>query len=118
MNALDKNSNYPLMSQSERDNAPWNEVDYPEKEIEVTVSITLSKTMKIKVSDYEIIDSGKDEDGKYFEDIDIYSTCDLKKEVEEQTILPQYAYQTQQLGTKTWKDLKDWNVDDFEVVLE
>lgn len=58
-------------------NAPWNQVDNPEREIEVTVSVTLSKTVKIKVSDYEITDSGKDEDGEYFEDID-YSNCDLK----------------------------------------
>lgn len=102
-------------------NAPWNQVDNPEREIEVTVSVTLSKTVKIKVSDYEITDSGKDEDGEYFEDID-YSNCDLKGAVEEQIVLPQKAWDY--IAPKTNEDikaifdLKDWNVDDFEVIEE
>ena len=41
-------------------NAPYNEKELPEKEIEVTVSIRLSKTVKIKVSDYTIY-SNEDE---------------------------------------------------------
>ena len=84
--------------------APYNEVDPPEKEIEVCISVTLSKTVKVKVSDYTIVDSGKDEDGEYFEDID-YSDCDLKTAVKEQIKLPQDT-------------CKGWNVDDFEVMLE
>ena len=91
---------YPMGSNTE--DAPWNQVDNPEREIEVTVSVTLSKTVKIKVSDYEITDFGKDEDGEYFEDID-YSNCDLKGAVEEQIKLPQNI-------------CKSWNVDDFEVL--
>lgn len=98
-------------------NAPYNQVDNPEKEIEVTVSITLSKTVKVSVSDYEITDSGRDEDGDYFESID-YSNCDLKGAVKEQILLPHEAYTTQLQETKAWNDLKDWNVDDFEVILE
>lgn len=102
-------------------NAPWNQADNPEREIEVTVSVTLSKTVKIKVSDYEITDSGKDEDGEYFEDID-YSNCDLKGAVEEQIVLPQKAWNY--IAPKSKKevnavfDLKGWNVDDFEVIEE
>lgn len=101
--------------------APYNEVEPSEKEIEVTVSITLSKTVKIKVSDYEIIDSGKDEDGEHFEDID-YSNCDLKKAVKEQITLPQKAWDY--IAPKSKRevnaifDLKGWNVDDFEVIEE
>lgn len=100
-------------------NAPWNQVDNPEREIEVTVSVTLSKTVKIKVSDYQITDSGKDEDGEYFEDID-YSDCDLKGAVEEQIVLPQEAYRyITSSGNKSVKEeLKGWNVDDFEVINE
>lgn len=102
-------------------NAPWNQVDNPEREIEVTVSVTLSKTVKIKVSDYEITDSGKDEDGEYFEDID-YSNCDLKGAVEEQIVLPQKAWNYIAPKTKKYvkaiSDLKDWNADDFEVIEE
>ena len=85
-------------------NAPWNQVDNPEKEIEVTVSVTLSKTIKVKVSDYDIIDSGKDEDDNYFEEID-YSNCDLKEAVTNQELLPQ-------------DKCPDWEIDDFEVILD
>lgn len=97
-------------------NAPWNQKELPEREIEVTVSVTLSKTVKIKVSDYTIIDSGKDEDGDYFEDVD-YSDCDLKRAVEEQITLPQNAY-NHVVNRKVYLDLKDWNVDEMEVILE
>lgn len=77
LNGLRKMDNYSYPIGADTPNAPWNQVDNPEREIEVTVSVTLSKTVKIKVSDYSITDSGKDEDGEYFEDID-YSKCDLK----------------------------------------
>lgn len=100
--------------------APYNEVETPEREIEVTVSVTLSKTVKIKVSDYEIIDSGKDEDGEHFEDID-YSNCDLKKAVEEQITLPQDGYlyvRGDHEDCRLIEDLTGWNVDDMEVILE
>ena len=109
------NYNYPIGADTK--NAPWNQTDNPEREIEVTVSVTLSKTIKIRVSDYEIIDSGKDEDGEYFEDID-YSNCDLKKTVEEQITLPQNACVHMLPQTKACKDLAGWNVDDYEVILE
>ena len=98
-------------------NAPWNQVDNPEREIEVTVSVTLSKTVKIKVSDYEITDSGKDEDGEYFEDIDC-SNCDLKSAVEEQIVLPQSAHMYVKGNSKVQEDLSNWCVDDLEVILD
>lgn len=109
------NYNYPCGTDGP--NAPWNQVDNPEREIEVTVSITLSKTVKIKVSDYEITDSGKDEDGEYFEDID-YSNCDLKGAVEEQIVLPQSAHMYVKSNPKVHEDLSNWYVDDLEVNLE
>ncbi len=119
--SVNSDSNYPIMSQSEWNNASWNQTDNPEREIEVLVSITLSKTFKVKVSDYTITDSGKDEDGDYFEDID-YSECDLKSAVEEQVILPHKAWDY--IPSKSKKeisaifDLKGWSVDDFEVIQE
>ena len=107
---------YPLGAEHDP-NAPWNQVDNPEREIEVTVSVTLSKTVKIKVSDYEITDSGKDEDGEYFEDID-YSNCDLKGAVEGQIVLPQSAHIYVKSNPKVHEDLSNWCVDDLEVNLE
>lgn len=115
--SLRVNSNYPPMSQSDWDNAPWNEEILPDKEIEVTVSITLSKTVKVTVNDYIV-----DEDGC----ID-YSNCDLNKAVKEQMTLPQNAYDKLFNAVYTSKsyeakgaleDLKNWNVDDFEVLLD
>ena len=107
---------YPLGTEH-APNAPWNQVDNPEREIEVTVSVTLSKTVKIKVSDYEIIDSGKDEDGEYFENID-YSNCNLKGAVEEQIVLPQDAHIYIKGSSKIFEDLSNWCVDDLEINLE
>lgn len=99
-------------------NAPWNQVENPEREVEVTISITLSKTVKIKVKDYEIVDSGKDEDGEHFEDID-YSNCDLKSAVEEQLFLPQDAGNLMtEYHIEEGYDLQGYTVDDFEVILE
>lgn len=73
--------------------APWNEVELPPKEVEVTISAIVSKTMKVPVRDYTI-----DEEGN----ID-FSECDLKKAVEENIRLP---------------NTKGWDLDNFEVVLE
>lgn len=95
------NYNYPLGADTK--DAPWNEVEVPEEEIEVTVSVTLSKTVRIKVTDYTV-ESGTDEEGEHFKEID-YSNCDLKKAVEEQITLPQDT-------------CKGWDVDDFEIVLD
>lgn len=108
--------NYPIGADTS--DAPWNQVENPEREVEVTISITLSKTVKIKVNDYEIVDSGKDEDGEYFEDID-YSNCDLKSTVEEQLFLPQDAGDLMvKNNIKEGRDLQNYIVDDFEVILE
>lgn len=109
------NYNYPLGA--DNPDAPWNQKENPEREIEVTVSVTLSKTIKVKVSDYDIIDSGKDEDGEYFEDID-YSNCDLKGAVEKQIVLPQTAYMYVKSNPKVHENLSNWCVDDLEVNLE
>ena len=73
--------------------APWNEVELPPKEVEVTISAIVSKTMKVPVRDYTI-----DEEGN----ID-FSECDLKKAVEENIRLP---------------NTKGWDLDNFEVVME
>lgn len=110
-------NNYDYPEGADNSAAPWNEKYKKEKEIKVCISVTLSKSVKIRVSDYTVVDSGIDEDGELFKDID-YSTCDLKKAVEEQIILPQDIYMGMPPETKLYNDLKGWNVDDFEVVYE
>ena len=73
--------------------APWNEVELPPKDVEVTISAIVSKTIKVPVRDYII-----DEEGN----ID-FSECNLKKAVEENIRLP---------------NINGWDLDNFEVVLE
>ena len=46
--SLRLDSNYPPMSQSDWDRAPWNE-DEGMEEIEVTVLVSLEKTLKLQV---------------------------------------------------------------------
>ena len=106
-------NNYPIGTEYDP-SAPWNQKEQPEKEIEVTVSVTLSKTMKVKVNDYIVW--SVDEEG--FPDID-YSMCDLKSAVKEQKYLPQDAYSIiiNTIDSKKALDFKDWVVDDFEVEL-
>ena len=91
--SLRANSNYPPMSQSDYDRAPWNEVELPPKEVEVTVSVTISKTMKVPVMDYIIDEEGEAD----------FSNCDLKKAVEENIKLP---------------NTEGWILDDFTVLME
>lgn len=45
--SLRSDSNYPPMSQSEWDNAPWNEEQ--EVEVEVTVLVSIEKTLTLRV---------------------------------------------------------------------
>lgn len=112
-------------------NAPYNQTDLPKEEIEVTVFVSLSKTVRIKVNDYKV-EQDADEDGKYYS-YD-FSTCNIQKAVEEQIVLPQNlaaftetmfiadldlkAAKMPRYLKEAIKDCKDWNVDDYEVILE
>lgn len=111
--------------------APWCKEDLPEREIEVTISVTLSKTVKVVVDDYKV-EEDADEDGRYLS-YD-FSDCDLHKAVEDQVVLPQnLAEFTERMfdhdlnlkaaGMPRYlkdaiADCKDWNVDDIEVISE
>lgn len=85
--------------------SPWNIESNPSRKIEVEVTITLSKKLSLWVDDYRIVDSGVDEDGEYFEDID-YSECDVEKAVRNQIPLSDRG------------SLNEWEVDYLEVKVE
>ena len=89
-NSISNNSNYPLMSDSEYDNAPFNQPSEQIEEVEATISITLSKSVKIKM------DVRKKER-------DYYSNYDLQETAKEQLDLSDI-------------NIKEWNIDDFEIV--
>lgn len=109
-------NNYPPGAANDP-NAPYNQRENPEVEIEVTVSITLSKTVKVFVTDYELIED-EDEDGKYVERD--FSDTNLLAAVEEQVILPQNASLYVDVGSnlKAANDLSGWHVDEIECVKE
>lgn len=86
--------------------APYNQSSPSPKEVEVAVSICLSKTVKIVVDEYEIISSGV-EDGCYFEEI-ACSEEYLKELVASKLPLP--------INSDIKKD--NWIVDDFTVIME
>ena len=73
--------NLPLGAKYDK-NAPWNQEDNPEKEIEADIVITLTKRVKLKVNDYIISDEGVDEDGHYI-DLD-FANCDIYRAAQDQ----------------------------------
>lgn len=108
--------NYPPGAANDP-NAPYNEPSVEEREIEVTVCLIISKTVKVRVTDYEYFEGEVDEDGYNSPSYD-YSNCNLKEAVEAQITLPHKAYKHQLEGTQLRKDLEGWTVDDMEVILE
>lgn len=92
-------NNYPIGADTS--DAPWNQVDPEPKKIEVTVSITLSKTVEVEVTDYTV-KKEFDEEGYRGTSYD-FSECNLKQAVRDQITLP---------------NDNDWVEDDFEVIWE
>lgn len=85
--------------------APWNKIDLEPKKIKVTVSITLSKTVEVEVTDYTA-EEDYDEDGYNGINYD-YSECNLEQAVRDQVTLPNSV-----------GEFNDWVEDDFAVNLE
>ena len=96
-------NNYPMGADTP--DAPWNQVEPEPRKVEVTVSITLSKTVEVEVTDY-IAEEDSDEDGYHGISYD-YSECDLEQAVRDQVTLPNSV-----------GEFNDWVEDDFEVNLE
>ena len=105
---------YPLGAKYDS-KAPYNMDENPPVEINVLVNLSLSKVVKVKVSDYDIIDEYVDEDGMYCCDMD-FSDTNLLAAVEEQVILPQQASLYVDVGShlKAADDLSGWKVESFE----
>ena len=97
------NYNYPMGADTP--DAPWNQVEPEPRKVEVTVSITLSKTVEVEVTDYTA-EEDYDEDGYNGINYD-YSECDLEQAVRDQVTLPNSV-----------REFNDWVEDDFAVNLE
>lgn len=98
-------NNYDYPIGSDTPDAPWNQVDPEPRKIEVIVSITLSKTVEIEVTDY-IAEEDYDEDGYHGISYD-YSECNLEQAVRNQVTLPNDT-----------EEFNSWTEDDFAVNLE
>ena len=98
-------NNYDYPMGADTPNAPWNKIDPEPKKIKVTVSITLSKTVEVEVTDYTA-EEDYDEDGYNGINYD-YSECDLEQAVRDQVTLPNSV-----------REFNDWVEDDFAVNLE
>jgi hypothetical protein len=70
---MNTDGNYPPMTKSQWDSAPFNEKPIPEKEFEVCITQTLSKTVKVNTNKY-LLDEGIDEDGHRYSDVDTSDT--------------------------------------------
>ena len=97
---MNESDYYPTGTYNNPD-APWNEVAKKPQKIEVTVSITLSKTVEIEVDDYTTEEIN--EDGIY-NTIYNFDNCDLEQAVRNQIDLPSKVFD-------------DWSEDDFVVNL-
>lgn len=80
-----------------------------EKEIEVTISITLSKTTKITV---HTLDDTNDLDNNYLKEC-VESLVCLPHEIKLISMLPDVT-----IPSKIIEDFDNWVVDDFEVIQE
>ena len=98
-------NNYDYPMGADTPDAPWNQVDPEPRKIKVTVSITLSKTVEVEVTDYTA-EEDYDEDGYNGINYD-YSECDLEQAVRDQVTLPNSV-----------GEFNDWVEDDFAVNLE
>ena len=97
---MNESDYYPTGTYNNPD-APWNEIAKKPQKVEVTVSITLSKTVEVEVDDYTTEEIN--EDGIY-NTIYNFDNCDLEQAVRNQIDLPSKVFD-------------DWNEGDFVVNL-
>ena len=96
-------NNYPMGADTP--DAPWNQVEPEPRKIEVTVSITLSKTVEVEVTDYTAEEDIDEENNHNI--IYDFSECNLEQAVRDQILLPNDT-----------EEFNSWTEDDFAVNLE
>lgn len=111
-------SDYPACADDSR--APWNEKTLPAVDVDVVVTITLSKTMTIRTNKYTRRVCGYDEDGRPEYD---YEFEDLASSVAESVTLPNDLAGVMERdagaitgrGVMAISDCKGWELEDMEV---
>ena len=121
-NAIMEKQNIPLLSHSEKDNTPWNEVVNPPRKVDVTVTMTISKTFTVETTEYTM-EKDIDKDGNVGV---IYKYADgaLERAVDEQVTLPNQAYDelhhavflTEDYQARdSMEDLNGWHTESLEI---
>lgn len=115
--SLNPNSNYPPMSQSEWDSAPWNQEDPEEKEFNLAVSCSLSKDTSVVSCNYDGDDSLEDPVDEYkmdyytIEDIIEFAEEAAKYMIAHEDYTMAHKFQLKRLI----ESCKGWTVDEFNV---
>lgn len=96
--------------------APYNQKEQEPLYIDVAVCISMSKTFKVPVTDYQV-EPDYDDEGTAFTS---YNTdeCDLSQAVEDNVTLPDEAWKYIKDNSKVSADMKGWTVDDIEYIKE
>ena len=71
------NYNYPMGADTS--DAPWNQSDPKPVNVEVQVTIVLTKIIELPVTDYTVEPGGTNEDGLTVSDSYIFDDCDFER---------------------------------------
>lgn len=110
------NYNYPMGTDTS--DAPWNQRDPEPVNVEVQVTIVLTKTIELPVTDYIVEPGGIDEDGLTIPNLYIFDDCDFRKALKDNVILPHQLADLVDKGKVSKcniEDCKNWELEDIEI---
>lgn len=123
--SLKGNSNYPVMSQCQWDEAPFNEPLVPDREFEVTCSQSLSKTVTVTTNDYIPSMDGEDDTSNtnWAEEYGRihytpFQLIGFLRQILKANMKCGIVFQNPGLTNHLIKECEDWIVDDTEFVEE
>lgn len=110
------NYNYPMGADTS--DAPWNQRDLEPVNVEVQVTIVLTKTIELPVTDYTVEPGGTNEDGLTVPDSYIFDDCDFEGALKDNVTLPHQLADLME-GCKLTKydvaDCKGWELEEVEI---
>lgn len=113
------NSNYPLGAEYDS-SAPYNQKEKEFMPLDITISITLSKTFRVKTNDYEDIELSDGSKSVSFDNCDVKS---LAEDIETPFDITSTVKNTiLKYGSKAeiaaLKEADGWTLDEYEVINE
>ena len=110
------NYNYPMGADTP--DAPWNQRDPEPVEVEVQVTIVLTKNIKLPVTDYIVEPGGIDEDGVPMSQLYDFDDCDFHQAVADNMTLPHQLadlIENREFTKYDVEDCKDWEFEEVEI---